>query len=239
MDKLQFTLFSKQYSYSVSEYSHCHAFIAVILFFPFSFEFRTSRSLCLYSSIVFSFVSFSLILFNSILPRKLYPSYLTSFITSLFWSFIPSYLTTFPLSMVRIPHFFYFKIHPNISTKDMSSSYKCINLIFTLGKQLQIIYEQQMSQVVFILSSFIACVYLSKYQQQRHHTPGKQQLQKTVSPKYTSLHINLPRSSPLDLSDNFHCLILFSKKSLTLSAIPNNPIHLLIQLFGPKSYAFL
>ena len=51
--------------------------------------------------------------------------------------------------------------------------------------------------------------------------------------------ISLASISPLDVSDNFHCSILFSKKFLTLSAIPNNSIHSLIQLCETKSYALL
>ena len=61
--------------------------------------------------------------------------------------------------------FFHPKHHHNISTKDMISSQKCIYLFFTLGKQLQIIHEQQMIHHVFFLPPFIACVYLPKYQQ--------------------------------------------------------------------------
>ena len=83
-----------------------YAFIAAILFLPFNFDFRTNRSLHIYCFIVFSFISFTLILSHSTMPKYVYPSFSTSFITSQFGSFIPSHLTTFPLFMVRIPHFF-------------------------------------------------------------------------------------------------------------------------------------
>ena len=127
------------------------------------------------------------------MPKYVYPSFSTSFITSLFGSFILSHLTMFPLFRVRIPHFFPSKLHPNISTKDMRSSHKCIHLFFTLGEQLQIIHEQQTIQLLLLLSPSIACVYLSKYQRQRYHTQNKQQWRKTVSLKYPFLHINLPK----------------------------------------------
>ena len=66
-------------------------------------------------------------------------------------------------------------LHPDISTKNMNSFHKCIHLFFTLGKQLHIIHKQQMIQLIFFLSPFIASVYLSKYQRQRYHTQNKQQ----------------------------------------------------------------
>ena len=96
------------------------------------------------------------------------------FITSLFGYFIPSHVTTFPFAMVRIPHFFIPNFHSNISPKEMNSSHKCITLIFTLGKQLQLIHEQQMIQLVLLISQFVACFYLSRYHPQRCHTQNKQ-----------------------------------------------------------------
>ena len=83
-----------------------------------------------------------------------------------------------------------------------------------------------MIQLVFFLSSFIACIYPSKYQEKRYHTQNKQLWWKAPSLKYSSVYINLSRSSLLDASNNFHCSILFYKKFLTLSAIPNNSIHI-------------
>ena len=83
-----------------------HAFIDVILFPTFSFDFGTNQNLHLYSFIVFYLISFSLILSNLTIPKHVYPSLPTSFITSLIGSFIPSHLTTFTFFMARIPHFF-------------------------------------------------------------------------------------------------------------------------------------
>ena len=46
--------------------------------------------------------------------------------------------------------FFHSNFHSNISPKEMNSSHKCITLIFTLGKQLQLIHEQQMIQLALL-----------------------------------------------------------------------------------------
>ena len=79
-----------------------YAFITVISFFPFSFDFRTKRSLYLYYFIVssFQFIFFELIQLN-------YAQICVSFLFDLLyyftnWSFIPSDLTTFPFVMVRM-----------------------------------------------------------------------------------------------------------------------------------------
>ena len=117
-----------------------HAFIAVILFFPFSFDFRINRSLGLYSSIFFffHFILFHLIQFNyaqmCILPFRT-PSllhYLVALFLHIKLLFLSSWLE-FPI--------FSFQAHPNVSTKSMNSFHKCIHLFFTLGKQLQIIHK--------------------------------------------------------------------------------------------------
>ena len=83
-----------------------YEFIAVDLFSSFSFDFRTNRILGFYSFIifVFHFILFDLIQFNYAQICVSFVS--TSFISSQFRSFIPSHLTTFPLFMVRVPHFF-------------------------------------------------------------------------------------------------------------------------------------
>ena len=65
------------------------------------------------------------------------------------YSFTSNY---FPSLNGKNSTLFHSKLHPNISTKNMSSSHKCINLIFTLGKQLHIIYVQQIILLVFLLS---------------------------------------------------------------------------------------
>ena len=63
---------------------------------------------------------------------------------------------------------------------------------------------------------------------------------KRMSPWNISLFTySCPRNSPLDTRKNLYGSILFSKKFLTSSVLPNNSIHLLIQLNGTKSYAFL
>ena len=68
-----------------------YVFIAVILFFPFCFDFRINRSLRLYFFIIVSFISFSLILSNSTIPRYVHPFFSISFITSLFGRVTPSH----------------------------------------------------------------------------------------------------------------------------------------------------
>ena len=90
-------------SYSCSV-ATAHAFTTAFLFFSFSFHFRINQTPRLYSFIVCFFFHF--ILFDLIQFQYVYTSFLTYFITSLFGSFIPSHLTTFPLFMVKIPHFF-------------------------------------------------------------------------------------------------------------------------------------
>ena len=109
--------------------------------------------------------------------------------------------------------FFYSKFH-HISTKDMNGcTIVSVCSWKTAGKQLQIVHEQRVIQLVFFLSPFIACVYLSKCQWQRSLFT------------WTSL-----RSSQLDVSNNFHWSILFSKKFVTLFAGRNNSIVTLIKL---------
>ena len=133
-----------------------HAFIAVILFFPFSFDFRTNRSLRLYFfSFFFHFILFDLIQFFDLLHY---------FTILELYSFTSNYFSSLH---GKNSTFFRSKLHPNVSTKDMNRSHKCIHLFFILGKQLQIIHEQQTIQLVFFLSPFMAYVYLSKYQRQR------------------------------------------------------------------------
>ena len=88
-------------------------------------------------------------------------------------------LYSFPCNYFSFRHgknstFFHSKLHSNISPKEMNSSHKCITLIFTLGKQLQLIHEQQMIQLVLLISQFVACFYLSRYHPQRCHTQNKQ-----------------------------------------------------------------
>ena len=55
-----------------------HAFIAVIVFFPFNFNFRTNPSIRLYFFIIFSFILFYLILSNSSMPKYVYHSFSNS-----------------------------------------------------------------------------------------------------------------------------------------------------------------
>ena len=71
-----------------------------------------------------------------------------------------------------------------------------------------------MIQLVFLLSTFIACVYFL-----------------SINDRGTILRTNN--------SDNFHCSILFSKTFFALFAIPNNSKQSLIQLCRTKSFAFL
>ena len=113
------------------------------------------------------FIYYSLILIS----KYVYPFFSTSYITSLFGSFIPSHLNYFPSLHGKNSTIFHSKLHPNISTKSVSQVY---HLLFTFRKQLQIIHEQQMIQLEFFLFSFIACAYLSKYQRQRYKTQNKQ-----------------------------------------------------------------
>ena len=70
--------------------------------------------------------------------------------------------TSFLFSCLRGKNsiFFHYKPYPNVSSKDMNSSHKCIYSFSTLAKQLQIIHEQQMIQFVFFLYLFMYCVYL-------------------------------------------------------------------------------
>ena len=109
-----------------------HAFIAVILFFPFSFDFRTNQSLHLYSFIVFSFISFFLILSNSAKP--------------------------IPISVLK--HEQFSQVYPFVLHSWKTAS----NHLFTINDLACILFPP-----------FIACVYLSRYQQQRYHTQNKQQ----------------------------------------------------------------
>ena len=60
-----------------------------------------------------------------------------------------------------------------------------------------------------------------------------------VSLTYTPLHIKLPKVFTIRYQEKPLWLHTFSKKFLTLSVLPNDPIHLLIQLSVTKSYAFL
>ena len=60
------------------------------------------------------------------------------------YSFTSNY---FPSLHGKNSTFFHSILHPNISTKDMNSSHKCIHLFFSLAKQLQIIHEQQIIQL--------------------------------------------------------------------------------------------
>ena len=111
-----------------------HTCIAVISLFSFSFDFRIKRNLRLY------------FLFHKKIVQ-LIKSFSTSFIASLFGSFIPSHLTTFTLFAKRIPHFFTLNSIPisvqktrtvlksvSITTKFLTFSQ--MYLLFTLGKQL-------------------------------------------------------------------------------------------------------
>ena len=118
----------------------------------------------------------------------------------------------------------------------MSSSHKCIHLFFTLKNSFKSFMNNKWLSLYYF-SPFIACAYLSKYQWQRYQTKKKHNSGERLSPWNMSLFTSTsPRSSPLDVSVNCHCSILFSKKFLTLSAIPNNSMHLLIQLCGTKLY---
>ena len=83
-----------------------NVFIAVTLFLPFNLDFKITLCLRLYFLVILSFISISLILSNSIIPKYVYPSCQTCFITSRSGSFIPFFFTILPFFIVRIPHFF-------------------------------------------------------------------------------------------------------------------------------------
>ena len=83
-----------------------HMFITVTLFLTFHLDFQINLCLCLHSLVIFFFISVSLILSNSIIPKYVYPSCPTCFITSPSGNFIHSFFTILPHFIVRIPHFF-------------------------------------------------------------------------------------------------------------------------------------
>ena len=158
----------------------------------------------------------------------MYPSFSTLFIN--FWEFYSFPSNYFPSLYGKNSTIFHSKLHPNITTKDMSSSDKCNHPLTTW-----------FSLYPFFFHSLLEFTF-SAYQRQRYHTPNKQKWWKVVSRRCLSLHINPlpPPPSPkistirCQVSNNFLCSILFFKRFLTLSVIRNNSIHSLIQLWGTK-----
>ena len=121
----------------------------------------------------------------------MYPSFSTLFIN--FWEFYSFPSNYFPSLYGKNSTIFHSKLHPNITTKDMSSSDKCNHPLTTW-----------FSLYPFFFHSLLEFTF-SAYQRQRYHTPNKQKWWKVVSRRCLSLHINpLPpppprRSPPLDV----------------------------------------
>ena len=109
-----------------------NVFIAVTLFLPFNLDFKINLYLRLYSLVIFFLIYVSLILSNSIIPKYVYPSCPTYFITSSSGSFIPSLFAILPLFIVRIPHFFI----PNSLPMSVLNTYTILTSVFVCSSLL-------------------------------------------------------------------------------------------------------
>ena len=112
-----------------------HVFIAVTLFLPFNSDFIINLCLHLYSLVIFYFISVSLILSYSIIPKYVYPSGPTCFITLSSGSFIPSLFYDFTSRHCKNSTFLYPKLHADVGAKHIYSSHKHICLFFILSIQ--------------------------------------------------------------------------------------------------------
>ena len=111
----------------------------VLILGPIEDLFEESKK---YSFIIFffHFILFDLIQFNY---AEVYVSFHFDLLHYfLIWELYPFTSNYVPSLHGKNSTFFHYKLHPNICTKNMNSSHKCIYLFFTLEKQLQIIHRQ-------------------------------------------------------------------------------------------------
>ena len=111
----------------------------------------------------------------------MYPSFSTLFIN--FWEFYSFPSNYFPSLYGKKSTIFHSKLHPNITTKGMSSSDKCNHPLTTWFSLYPFFFH---SLLEFTFSTY----------QQRYHTPNKQQWWKVVSRRCPSLHSNPPPRPP-------------------------------------------